>query len=109
MQMDALRMCGLCSEKISEDKDAAEYYVQGFKLRQQLSTDVVKNSTFPFIALALEHNRYRNQFVSDIDFIQSLEAIYGADWSNELYRFKKLMEQHPPQTPQIDGKPSTAN
>lgn len=109
MQMDALRMCGLCSEKISEDKDAAEYYVQGFKLRQQLSTDVVKNSTFPFIALALEHNRHRNQFVSDIDFIQSLEAIYGADWSNELYQFKKLMAQHPPQTPQIDGKPSTAN
>lgn len=109
MQMDALRMCGLCSEKISEDKEAAEYYVQGFLLNQQLSPEVVNNSTFPFIAIALEHNKHREKFISDKAYTETLEALYGEDWSIELYRFKKLIEQQPPQTPQVDGEALTAN
>lgn len=109
MQMDALRMCGLCSEKISEDKEAAEHYVQGFLLNQWLSSEVIKNSTFPFIAIALEHNKYREKFISDKAFTETLEALYGEDWSIELYRFKKLVEQQPPQSPQVDGEDYSAD
>jgi len=57
-------------------------------LNSQLSLDVLKNSTFPLIALALFQSPYR-VFISDIEFESRMKEIFGAEWQELLFQYKQ--------------------
>ena len=101
MQSEALRLSGWCREKNQEKSLAAECYVEGFRLSDKLSIDLIKNSSYPLLLLSLLNNAERYKLVSDDEINDVLTKVLGDDWENYLYEYKRnlgkyngMAEQH---------------
>ena len=102
MQMESLRMCGYCQEKLSLQREAADSYHQAYLLNSQLSLDVLRKSTFPLIALSLYQSPCREEFISDIEFEKRMKEIFGTEWQDFLFMYQQQMKT-PPQIPSDYG------
>lgn len=91
MQSESLRLCGWCLERQGDDKRAAECYIQGFRLADILSADLIRNSAYPLLLLRLLESSYRTSQVSDKDMDSVLTPILGKDWKEYLYSYRKNM------------------
>ena len=101
MQSEALRLCGWCRENNYEKSLAAECYVEGFRLSDKLSIDLIKNSSYPLLLLSLLNSSARSKLVSDDEINEVLTKVLGDDWENYLYEYKRnlgkyngMAEQH---------------
>ena len=89
MQAEALRICGWCWEKKHEDGCAADCYIEGFRLIEKLSSDLIRNSSYPLLLLSLLHNSKRMEILSDDEMEKILSKVLGSDWKDYLYEYKR--------------------
>lgn len=101
MQSEALRLSGWCQEHNHEKSLATECYVEGFRLSDKLSVELIKNSSFPLLLLSLLNSSNRSKLVSDEEINDTLTNVLGKDWENYLYEYKRnlgkyngMAEQH---------------
>lgn len=94
MQAEALRMCGWCWEKNYDESLAAECYVEGFRLAEKLSKDLIKNSSYPLLLLSLLNNSKRMDTVSNEDIDKVLSKVIGKDWEDYLYEYKRNLGKY---------------
>lgn len=94
MQAEALRMCGWCREKNHENALAAECYIEGFRLADKLSVELVRHSSYPLLLLKLlESSSYQSSVGKDeIDSV--LTRIIGKDWEDFLYEYKRNLGKY---------------
>lgn len=89
MQAEALRISGWCREKKHEDGCAADCYIEGFRLIEKLSSDLIRNSSYPLLLLSLLHNSKRMEILSDDEMEKILSKVLGSDWKDYLYEYKR--------------------
>ena len=89
MQAEALRISGWCWEKKHEDGCAADCYIEGFRLIEKLSSDLIRNSCYPLLLLSLLHNSKRMEILSDDEMEKILSKVLGSDWKDYLYEYKR--------------------
>ena len=89
MQAEALRISGWCWEKRHEDGCAADCYIEGFRLIEKLSSDLIRNSSYPLLLLSLLHNSKRMEILSDDEMEKILSKVLGSDWKDYLYEYKR--------------------
>ena len=89
MQAEALRISGWCWEKKHEDGCAADCYIEGFRLIEKLSSDLIRNSSSPLLLLSLLHNSKRMEILSDDEMEKILSKVLGSDWKDYLYEYKR--------------------
>ena len=89
MQAEALRISGWCWEKKHEDGCAADCYIEGFRLIEKLSSDLIRNSSYPLLLLSLLHNSKRMEILSDDEMEKVLNKVLGSDWKDYLYEYKR--------------------
>lgn len=89
MQAEALRISGWCWEKKHEDGCAADCYIEGFRLIEKLSSDLIRNSSYPLLLLSLLHNSKRMEILSDDEMEKILSKVLGSDWKDCLYEYKR--------------------
>lgn len=89
MQAEALRISGWCWEKKHEDGCAADCYIEGFRLIEKLSSDLIRNSSYPLLLLSLLHNSKRMEILSDDEMEKILSKVLGSDWKDFLYEYKR--------------------
>lgn len=89
MQAEALRISGWCWEKKHEDECAADCYIEGFRLIEKLSSDLIRNSSYPLLLLSLLHNSKRMEILSDDEMEKILSKVLGSDWKDYLYEYKR--------------------
>ena len=89
MQAEALRISGWCWEKKHEDGCAADCYIEGFRLIEKLSSDLIRNSSYPLLLLSLLHNSKRMEILSDDEMEKILSKVLGRDWKDYLYEYKR--------------------
>lgn len=89
MQAEALRISGWCWEKKHEDGCAADCYIEGFRLIEKLSSDLIRNSSYPLLLLSLLHNSKRMEILSDDEMEKKLSKVLGSDWKDYLYEYKR--------------------
>lgn len=89
MQAEALRISGWCWEKKHEDGCAADCYIEGFRLIEKLSSDLIRNSSYPLLLLSLLHNSKRMEILSDDEMEKILNKVLGSDWKDYLYEYKR--------------------
>ena len=89
MQAEALRISGWCWEKKHEDGCAADCYIEGFRLIEKLSSDLIRNSSYPLLLLSLLHNSKRMEILSDDEMEKILSKVLGSDWKDYLYEYKR--------------------
>lgn len=89
MQAEALRISGWCWEKKHEDGCAADCYIEGFRLIEKLSSDLIRNSSYPLLLLSLLHNSKRMELLSDDEMEKILSKVLGSDWKDYLYEYKR--------------------
>lgn len=101
MQGESLRLSGWCREKNYEKSLAAECYVEGFRLSDKLSAELVRNSSYPLLLLSLLNCQGRSKLVSDDEINEVLTRMFGEGWENYLYEYKRnlgkyngMAEQH---------------
>ena len=101
MQSEALRLSGWCRENNYEKTLALECYVEGFRLSDKLSEELIKNSSYPLLLLSLLNCSTRSKLVSDKEINEVLTKILGDNWENYLYEYKRnlgkyngMAEQH---------------
>ena len=89
MRAEALRISGWCWEKKHEDGCAADCYIEGFRLIEKLSSDLIRNSSYPLLLLSLLHNSKRMEILSDDEMEKILSKVLGSDWKDYLYEYKR--------------------
>lgn len=89
MQAEALRISVWCWEKKHEDGCAADCYIEGFRLIEKLSSDLIRNSSYPLLLLSLLHNSKRMEILSDDEMEKILSKVLGSDWKDYLYEYKR--------------------
>ena len=89
MQAEALRISGWCWEKKHKDGCAADCYIEGFRLIDKLSSDLIRNSSYPLLLLSLLHNSKRMEILSDDEMEKILNKVLGSDWKDYLYEYKR--------------------
>lgn len=89
MQAEALRISGWCWEKKHEDGCAADCYIEGFRLIEKLSSDLIRNSSYPLLLLSLLHNSKRMEILSDDEMEKILSKVLGSEWKDYLYEYKR--------------------
>ena len=89
MQAEALRISGWCWEKKHKDGCAADCYIEGFRLIEKLSSDLIRNSSYPLLLLSLLHNSKRMEILSDDEMEKILNKVLGSDWKDYLYEYKR--------------------
>lgn len=89
MQAEAIRISGWCWEKKHEDGCAADCYIEGFRLIEKLSSDLIRNSSYPLLLLSLLHNSKRMEILSDDEMEKILSKVLGSDWKDYLYEYKR--------------------
>lgn len=89
MQAEALRISGWCWEKKHEDGCAADCYIEGFRLIEKLSSDLIRNSSYPLLLLSLLHNSKRMEILSIREMEKILSKVLGSDWKDYLYEYKR--------------------
>ena len=89
MQAEALRISGWCWEKKHEDGCAADCYIEGFRIIEKLSSDLIRNSSYPLLLLSLLHNSKRMEILSDDEMEKILSKVLGSDWKDYLYEYKR--------------------
>lgn len=94
MQSEALRLCGWCRENNYEKSLAAECYVEGFRLSDKLSIDLIKNSSYPLLLLSLLNSSARSKLVSDDEINEVLTKVLGDNWENYLYEYKRNLGKY---------------
>ena len=94
MQAEALRISGWCWEKKHEDGCAADCYIEGFRLIEKLSSDLIRNSSYPLLLLSLLHNSKRMEILSDDEMEKILSKVLGSDWKDYLYEYKRNLGKH---------------
>ena len=95
-------MLGHLSRENNYEKSlAAECYVEGFRLSDKLSIDLIKNSSYPLLLLSLLNSSARSKLVSDDEINEVLTKVLGDNWENYLYEYKRnlgkyngMAEQH---------------
>ena len=76
-------------EKKHEDGCAADCYIEGFRLIEKLSSDLIRNSSYPLLLLSLLHNSKRMEILSDDEMEKILNKVLGSDWKDYLYEYKR--------------------
>ena len=76
-------------EKKHEDGCAADCYIEGFRLIEKLSSDLIRNSSYPLLLLSLLHNSKRMEILSDDEMEKILSKVLGSDWKDYLYEYKR--------------------
>lgn len=101
MQAETLRMCGWCWEKAYDTERATECYIEGFRLADKLSSDLIRHSSYPLLLLRLLESRKRQPSVSNEEINSVLSRAIGKDWEDFLYEYKRnlgkyngMAEQH---------------
>ena len=89
MQAEALRISGWCWEKKHKDGCAADCYIEGFRLIEKLSSDLIRNSSYTLLLLSLLHNSKRMEILSDDEMEKILNKVLGSDWKDYLYEYKR--------------------
>lgn len=102
MHAEALRMCAGCWEHLGEREKATEVYFEAFSLLGLLAPELVKNSTFPMVLLALTNSPHRTKYISEKELEAKLTEILGANWRDFLYEYKKKLKDPPQTTQEID-------
>lgn len=108
MQAETLRMCGWCWEKAYDTKRATECYIEGFRLADKLSSDLIKHSSYPLLLLKLLESRKRQPSVSNEEINSVLSRVIGKDWEDFLYEYKRnLGKYHGMDQQNMDNPPTT--
>ena len=81
-------------EKKHEDGCAADCYIEGFRLIEKLSSDLIRNSSYPLLLLSLLHNSKRMEILSDDEMEKILSKVLGSDWKDYLYEYKRNLGKH---------------
>ncbi len=83
-------------------KTGDKVYFEAFSLLGLLSPELVKNSTFPMVLLALTNSPHRTKYISEKELEAKLTEILGANWRDFLYEYKKKLKGPPQTTQEID-------
>ena len=83
-------------------KTGDKVYFEAFSLLGLLSPELVKNSTFPMVLLALTNSPHRTKYISEKELEAKLTEILGANWRDFLYEYKKKLKGSPQTTQEID-------
>ena len=75
--------------------------MEGFRLSDKLSAELVRNSSYPLLLLSLLNCQERSKLVSDDEINEVLTRMFGEGWENYLYEYKRnlgkyngMAEQH---------------
>lgn len=108
MQAETLRMCGWCREKAYDTERATECYIEGFRLADKLSSDLIRHSSYPLLLLRLLESRKRQSAVSNEEINSVLSRAIGKDWEDFLYEYKRnLGKYHEMDQQNMDNPPTT--
>ncbi|MCE8725427.1 hypothetical protein [Phocaeicola vulgatus] len=107
MQAETLRMCGWCWEKAYDTERATECYIEGFRLANKLSSDLIRHSSYPLLLLKLLESRKRQSAVSNEEINSVLSRAIGKDWEDFLYEYKRnLGKYHGMDQQNMDNPPT---
>lgn len=106
MQAEALRISGWCLEKKREYERAADCYIEGFRLIENLSSDLIRRSSYPLLLLSLWNNSKRTEILSDDEMETTLSKVLGSDWKDYLYEYKRNLGKYRGMERQNMDKPS---
>ena len=87
-------MCGWCWEKAYETERATECYIEGFRLADKLSSDLIRHSSYPLLLLKLLESRERQSTVSNEEINSVLSHTIGTDWEDFLYEYKRNLGKY---------------
>lgn len=102
MRAESLRMCAVCWEHLGESEKATEVYFEAFSLLEFLSPELIKNSTFPMVLLALTNSPHRTKYISEKELDAKLVGSLGPNWRDFLYEYKEKLKSPPQTTQEID-------
>jgi len=95
MQCEALRLCGWMCEKLSEKDDALRYYIDAYQLKDKLTPEILRGSTFPLTVKKLIKNNNRKKILSDEQMEKDLKPLFGEDWYQTIENFGKAPIERP--------------
>ena len=95
MHCESLRLCGTMCEKTFSNREATEYYIKAYQLKDQLTPEIMRGSTFPFIVKKLINNSTRQKVITNDQMHADLSPIFGEDWSDTMYKYGKKPENQP--------------
>lgn len=82
MQSESLRLCGTVCNKMSQNKEAVQYYLQAYYLKDKLTPDIIRGSTFPLIIRKLLESTERRKHLSDNQMNEDCRPIFGDNWKD---------------------------
>lgn len=94
MQAEALRMCGWCREKNHEGSLAIECYIEGFRLVDKLSVDLIRHSSYPLLLLKLLESLNSGSAIRKDEIDSVLTRTIGKDWEDFLYEYKRNLGKY---------------
>lgn len=94
MQAETLRLCGWCREKMYDTEQATMCYVEGFRLADKLSSDLIRHSSYPLLLLKLLESSKRESSVSNEEIDSVLTRRIGNDWEDFLYEYKRNLGKY---------------
>lgn len=90
MQCESLRLSGWMSDKLYETEEATEYYLKAYQLKEKVSEDIIKASTFPLIIKKLMTSNERKKHLTDEQMDEDLIPIFGKEWREKIEKFGTL-------------------
>ncbi|GAA3508847.1 hypothetical protein GCM10022393_20760 [Aquimarina addita] len=95
MLCESLRLCGWMCEKRYEHKEATQYYIKAYQLKDQLTPDVMRSSTFPYVVKKLLNSSSRKKVISNKQMDKDLAPVFGENWEDTIHQYGKKPENQP--------------
>lgn len=95
MQCESLRLCGWMAEKLSEREEALNYYLKAYKLKDNLTPEMLVGSTFPLIIKKLLNNNKREKYLPETQMDKELKPLFGENWFEVVENFGKIPNENP--------------
>lgn len=89
MQSESLRLCGTMCDKMYHNKEAIQYYLQGYQLQDKLTPEIIRGSTFPLIIRKLMESTERRKYLTDAQMEEDCRPIFGDNWKEIIEKFGK--------------------
>ncbi len=89
MKSESLRLCGTVCNKMSHNWEALQYYLNAYHLKDKLTPEIIRGSTFPLIIRKLLDSIERRKYLSDAQMDQDWRPIFGDGWIEIVEKFGK--------------------
>lgn len=95
MHCESLRLCGWMCEKLYEHHEATQYYIKAYQLKDQLTPDIMRSSTYPYVVKKLLNNSSRKKTISNDEMNMAMIPVFGENWEDTIHQYGKKPENQP--------------